>query len=311
LLLSVLLSYTWSYAATDAMRAPLSVPLMHPIMMRFLNPTPVSAFDMSNAVTLEQNYASLNMFDVVPNGQFIVDTELYVPTIQVRQRISKQHLMRARLSLYRPYNGILDNFLKNYHQLVGFPNNGREFRPSNQMAYALRPEWSSQNRWEIGNIELELQSQIYKNHHLAVAILSTIQLPTASKKRGWSSGGTDFSLGATFSWYGNKYFTHAELRAIRVGATSTPSLAYQPYFRSSLTLGRELSSHYTALIQLQGGSSPYQSSLFVLSQNPWVLRFGLRVQGNTAIYSYHFTENLTQYTTADFSFGFNVRWLID
>jgi len=299
-----------SSSDSDGMRAPLSTQQLHPIMLRFFNPTPISAFDMESSILFEQSYASLNMFDSVPNGKFLVDTELYVPSLDLRYRLNPQHRMNIRIPFYRPYNGVLDHALRQYHQLVGLPNNGREFRPSNQMGYYLRPEWTAQNRWEMGNISLELQSQVYQTDHLAVAILSSMYLPTSSKARGWSSGGIDLSLGTTMSWYGEHYFAHAELRAIRTGAASEGTLVYKDYLRTSIAVGREFGQKYSALIQIQGGSSPYQSDLFVLDQNPWVLLFGWRIRGDSALYSLNFSENITQYTTADFSFGFNIRWLL-
>lgn len=311
LMITLLLLCHISHAASDSLRAPIATQQMHPIMMRFFNPVPVSAFDMGSSVQLEQSYASLNMYDTLPNAKFLVDTELYVPTLNVRRALNAHHLLSIRVPLYRPYNGVLDGFLTNYHQLVGLPNNGRQFRPSNQMAYYLHPEWSADNRWELGNISLELQSQLYKKNDIAVAIVSAVYLPTASKARGWSSGAVDLSLGATAAWYGDAYFSHAELRAIRTGASSTGSLTYRNYLRSSATIGRDLGSRCSALIQIQGGNSPYQSNLFVLEQNPLIMTFGLRIQGESALYSFNFSENLTQYTTADFSFGFNIRWLID
>ncbi|MDQ6963225.1 MAG: DUF3187 family protein [Mariprofundaceae bacterium] len=300
-----------AFAASASMRAPLASQQLHPIMMRFFNPIPVSAFDMGNSIELEQHYASLNMFDAVPNGRFLVDTELYVPILHVRRQLSPKHIVSLRIPLYRPYNGVLDGFLNNYHRLAGLPNNGREFRPKNQMAYYLKPQWSAENRWEMGNISLEIQSQVYKKNSVAIALLASAKLPTSSKTRGWSSGKADFSLGTVFSWHGDDYFAHSELRAIYTGAKSEGSMQYQHYVRASATLGRDFGKHYSVLVQIQGGSSPYQSQLYVLEQNPWIMNFGLRIQGESALYTLSFSENITQYTTADFSFGFHVRWLMD
>lgn len=309
-LLFFFISHT-AFAASESLRTPLATQQLHPIMMRFFNPVPVSAFDMNNSITIEQHYASLNMFDAVPNGRFLVDMELYVPTLNIRHKLSPKHLISLRLPLYRPYNGVLDGFLNNYHRLAGLPNNGREFRPSNQMSYYLQPQWSSENRWEIGNISLEMQSQVYQKDQLAIALLSSVHLPTSSKSRGWSSGKTDLSLGSAISWHGDDYFAHAELRAIHTGAKSEGNMHYQNYIRSSATLGRDLGNHYSALIQIQGGTSPYQSDIYVLEQNPWVMNIGLRMQQGSTLYTFIFSENITQYTTADFALGVNVRWLLD
>jgi len=304
----LLMFHCSAYAMIDSMRAPLPTQQSNPIMLRFFNPIPVSAFDMHTTLSFEQNYASLNMFYAIPKASFLVDTELYMPTLQLRHRLNDQHLFNIRVPFYRPYNGVLDGFLQKYHQLFGLPNNGREFRPTNQMGYYVQPGWTAQNRWELGNISLELQSQLYRNEQWAVALLSSVQFATASRIRGWSSGNTDLSLGIVSSWYGNIYFSHFELRGVRIGVADVGFLRYQNYWRTSVTLGRDLGKDSSLLLQVQGGSSPYKTGLFVLDQNPWMFNLGFRVQGDTVEYTVNFGENITQYTTADFSFGLNMRW---
>jgi hypothetical protein len=77
----------------------------------------------------------------------------------------------------------------------------------------------------------------------------------------------------------------------------------------STTIGYQFGNHWSVMAQVQGGNSPYDSSLQQLDNAPWLVTLGGRIAlANTSALTLAFTEGITQKTTADFSLSIGLEF---
>jgi len=322
-------------AAERFITSPLAVRNLYAPFMRFLDPVPDSALrEYSNwDVKLDQHLANVYQLNQSPFDHLAVDMELYVADVTVHKSLSVDMDVSLRLSLLRPFNGVLDSFINDIHRLIQAPSAGRQSRPDNTFAYHLNTRtdtgWQGRNRWELGNVVISLRKQLIAGDGWAIAALASAKLPTASKNRGWGSGKPDTGLGAVASFNSDSWFIHMEGWGIYTFAKDVPGTRwiptynfpppyptyilgwnYQHYVRGSATFGWKYSDQLAFITQVQGGTSPYDSGMLPLDNPPLLVSLGVQSVTDSGLgWSFEFTENgLSQLTTQDISFTLSLHY---
>jgi len=299
------------------MTMPLPVHNLYPAMMRFYDPVPVSAFrpfDSKPEYALLQHYTSIFLFDDLPVGRLLSDMEIYTVELQADRAIGESTEIGLTIPVHYATGGFLDPFLRSYHEALGLPNGGRELQPDNQYSWDYSDAsgntvWSDQAGWEMGNISLRLRQKLTQEERWGLSLLAALQLPTASKSRGWGSGAPDVAAGAVYSWTKNSLFGHLEGWLIHPFAKDESGLNIQSYARASTTLGWQLKRPLSLLVQIQGGLSPYDSGIQQLDQSPSQISFGIRwAMSRKAVLTFAFVENMNQQTTPDFGFTIGINF---
>jgi len=314
----LLLAYPLTGNAVAVSSQPLPVMQMNPGMTRFLDPQAENAWILSKGdlfLDMNHHYASIFLADALPAPQrYLADMELYVADLRLNYGLGAKMDITFRQTLLRPTAGVLDPFLRNYHKAFGLPNSGREFRPDNQFGYFYRGSsggWTGRARWELGNTELYLRRQIYADRNQAMTMLAALQMPGASRSRGWSNGSPDAGLGLAVSGQTGSLFGHLEGWGIHPFGQIDLGAPTQNYFRVTALAGYRASifSHpLNLIVQVQGGGSPYQTGIAALDTRPWLISFGFRAMSREGLqWSFAFTENISQKSTQDFSLMLGVR----
>ena len=290
--------------------APLPVQNLYPPMLRFYEPLPSSAlrpYRESLGIELVQGYSSIFQFDAIPDGSLLVDLELYNLDLSLKRAVTPNTELTLTIPLYYAHSGFMDAFLRDYHSVLGLPNSGRESRPDDEFSYFYSDlngseSWVGQEGWEAGNFALSLRHHLASSDGWSIAILGGITLPTGSHKRGWGTGKPDIAIGGVVSWLANKWFGHLEGHLLHPFADGSEATAYRDYARLSTTLGYQFGNRWSLMAQVQGGSSPYDTSIQQLNNAPWLVTLGGRIAlADTSALTLAFTEGITQETTADFS----------
>jgi len=314
LLLLLVMMFPAVAAAVEISREPLPVMQQNPAMMRYYDPHPSSARVLgagNGEFQLNQFYTSIFLADTLPNpNRYLADMELYVAEADLRYGVGETTDLELTIPVMRPLAGVLDPFLRNYHRALGFPNGGREFQPNNRFAYRYRGVtggWNSRARWEMGNIRLKLRGQLLKD---TLTFMGGIQLPTASRARGWTNGGVDMGLGAVWSWEAGVWFGHLEGWWLHPFARDDIGSPVRDYLRTAATVGRRVTLFTIPLnliAQVQGGTSPYRTGVAALDASPWLISFGFRSATKQGMqWSFTFIENITQDSTQDFGMSLGV-----
>jgi len=299
--------------------SPLAVRNLDAPMMRFFDPTPDSAlrsYQQSWSFEWSHHYATVNLIDRVSKAQLLVDMELYVFDPVVRYAITPALELSLRTPILLPSSGIFDAAIQTFHGWFNMPNGGRELRPNNAYGYAMNHDkganWQSQNRWELGNIELSGRYHLAGNDAWAMAGLAALKLPTASTSRGWSSGAADLAAGLVLSLHQGDWFAHVEGWMIQPLASDEPGISYKAYTRGSLTAGYQVGDTVAIIVQGQGGGSPYQSNIAELDHPPFLISFGLRGAASLGwSWSLAVVENISQKTTQDISMMAGLSWQVE
>lgn len=290
--------------------APLPVQNMYPPMVRFYEPIPSSAlqpYSESFGIELLQNYSSIYEFDALPDGKLLIDMELYSLNLKLTHAFTSKTEFTLTVPLYYAYNGFMDGFLRDYHSTFGFPNAGRELRPDDEFGYFYNDpdgseSWSGVEGWEVGNLAISLRRHLISGEGWSAALLGGFTLPTGSRKHGWGTGKPDIAIGTVASWLSGNWFGHVEGHLLHPFATGSTATAYRDYARLSSTLGYRLGDRWSLMAQVQGGSSPYDTSLQQLDDSPWLATFGARMAYSKArSLTLAFTEDMTHETTTDFT----------
>lgn len=290
--------------------APLPVQNLYLPMLRFYEPLPSSAFKPyreSLGIELLQSYSSIFQFDALPDGALLVDIELYNLDLKLTRTFSSLNELALTVPLYYIHDGFMDSFLRDYHSALGLPNSGREFRPDDEFGYFyIDPDssesWRGREGWEVGNLVISLRRHLISSAGWSTALLGGVTLPTGSRKRGWGTGKPDISIGGVASWLSGNWFGHVEGHLLHPFANGSDATAYRGYARLSTTLGYQLGDRLSLMAQVQGGSSPYDTSLQQLDTFPWIVTLGGRIEvGKDSALTVAFTEGITQKTTTDFT----------
>lgn len=197
----------WPISATAGQSVTQGVPLrnQNPFLQIFGLPPFQSANLASDG---ETNYDLI--FDLVSHAddgenmfeEVVVDGESYFLTLSLRRGVTQNFELGVDVPLVGHAGGFLDNAIENWHDLLGLSNakrdgsrNGLGFRYSGNgdALYEL-----DSPTFGIGDIQLTLAAPLRRpgeDSGLALAVRSSIKLPTGEPDELRGSGATDFSLG--------------------------------------------------------------------------------------------------------------------
>jgi len=316
LLAVILLPAPMIASAADVSRAPLPVMQSNPAMLRYLDPQPSTAAALGAGKLqwmLNQHYSSIFLADALPvAGRYLADMEIYVIDSGLRYGLTSHADIEIHLPVLRSLGGGLDSFLHHYHKALGLPNGGRESRPADQFAYfyqGVAGGWTGRSGWQPGNVRVKAKQQLGDKFPLLsgyaqLALQLEAQLPTASRSLGWSHGGADAAAGMVASWQSGSAFSHLEAWWVHPFKRNDSGSPVRDYGRAAWTGGYAVHLRHVPLnliVQIQGGSSPYQTGVAALDASPWLISFGFRtVDPGGRQWSLAFIENISQQSTQDF-----------
>lgn len=301
-------------AAQSTLLEPLPATNTYAPFSRFFDPLAQNAlrpYSERLSVDIHQHYSSLFYYDTLPAGKLLVDMEVYTVETVLRRTFFEDVELALRLPLHYAWRGMLDGPIQNFHKLTGLPNGGRENRPNDRYGYDFNVGggWSDGPGAEIGNAVLTLRTPLLSKPDEALAALAAVKLPTASASRGWGSGAADIGAGMVWSQMRGAWFGHLDGWLIYPLAADIAGVDYSLYFRGAAVLGWRWADNLSALVQIQGGSSPYSTSIARLKDGPLLITFGLRGELESGMgWSIAFAEDLSYYTTQDFSLVFGLSW---
>ena len=165
--------------------------------------TPAGKLDVGFLYFVSNNAIS----DDSGDESIIWDGETALYNLRFRYGVSE----RLELGMDVPYvdhgGGYLDSFIRQFHSLLGFPNDRQEEFDKNQIHYQLRENGTTtvemKNRKQgIGDIRFSAAFPVFVKSHKRqrhLALRSQIKLPTGDFSYLLGSGGTDVSMGLAYS----------------------------------------------------------------------------------------------------------------
>jgi hypothetical protein len=258
-------------------------------------------------------YVSNNAFsDTASNGETMTwDGE----TSQVTMKLRYGLFERLEVGIDMPYvqqgGGYWDSVIRNFHSLVGFPNDRQEEFDKNQIDYSVNGKTYLDNDHSgLGDIRFTAALPLLiesERSRRALAIRSVLKLPTGDSAYLLGSGGTDISMGLAY--------TDKELLAI-INTVLTANLG-AVYMSDSDVLSEMqrnvagyggISADWLALkwlevkLQLDMHSAMYDTELIQLGSSIQLLAGGtIHVPGDVLI-DFGISEQLVTDATPDVGF---------
>lgn len=213
LLLGLFVMGMGSFACAGQRAVPVYVANQNPFVQIFGLPkaepgtiTPKGRFDAGFLYFVSNNAIESD----APNGESIVwDGETTQYTLKIRYGLFESLELGVDVPLVEHGGGYLDSVIRNYHKMVGFPNNRQELFEKNQILYQVDENGTTiysmkEKHSGLGDVRLTaavplVGKELRSERHLALR--SLLKLPTGNSDYLLGSGGMDLSVGLAYSDY--------------------------------------------------------------------------------------------------------------
>ncbi|MEN8255076.1 MAG: DUF3187 family protein [Verrucomicrobiota bacterium] len=147
--------------------------------------------------------------NAIESESIIWDGETAQYNFRFRYGVSDKLELGVDVPFIEHGGGYLDSIIRNYHKMMGFPNDRQEQFEKNQIKYQLGEDTDPDYLMEeghsgLGDIRVSaaiplFEESLHAQRHLALR--SLLKLPTGDSKYLFGSGGTDLSVGLAYSDY--------------------------------------------------------------------------------------------------------------
>ena len=165
------------------------------------SPVPLRQVDARLIVDLANNYVK----DSNSRENILLDGESTRITLDVRYGIARGFECGVEIPYIFLNGGFLDSFVEGYHSAFGFPQGGRDQAPKGRLLYQYQRDGKERLKIDssssgLGDIRLNGAYQLYQGEdkpERAVALRTSLKLPTGDSGELHGSGSTDLSLWIT------------------------------------------------------------------------------------------------------------------
>lgn len=203
-------------------QGPLPVRNQHPAQLTVMHMPPARAEVLGPEgvqVRLDAAYSSLFLFGDNGARSWTMDGEYLRAAAGLRWGLGDGFEFAFEVPVAHTSGGFLDSFLIDYHEMFGFPDQGREDTPRDQFDIEARD--GAQSVWKVESDALELLDvplQLTKElvaprpGTVGLAVRGGLELPTGDDERGYGSGELEPSLGALAEYeaFGVGFTAHAQ-----------------------------------------------------------------------------------------------------
>jgi hypothetical protein len=191
-------------ASQPAPQGPLPVRNQHPAQLLVMHMPPAATRGLAAGevqARADAAYSSLWLVGVAPGKQWRMDAEYLRVATGLRVGLGGGVDVAVELPMAHTSGGFLDDFLIDYHDFFGFPDQERDIAPRNAYDISLRQGGSSVWAADPAGAAL-LDVPVYASWRLTpdrapvgAAGRGGVELPTGDADRGYGSGGVEPSVG--------------------------------------------------------------------------------------------------------------------
>ena len=251
-------------------------------------------------------------------SRMILDHERWEQTLVFRIGMGLKTDFGLTLRYVEEGPGNWDKFLREYHQIIGFPYTARKFQQNVEYRYwqynpdtKEKIETTAPQRG-IGDMVLSFRHELGKTkiweNPIRWGWRIEFKQPSRSDLPTISSGNSDVGLGLLASTSGNISGFPSSFW-LNIGAVSPGKTKHKVYpqknifFSGGTGMNVDLSNTWNAAVQILGASSRYEvpASVRGLNHRQTILVLGLRHFIGSHIFSLGFTEDIDYYSSEDIS----------
>jgi len=296
----------------------------HPAQLTVLHMPPARATVQDAgeaAVRWDNSYSSLFLSGQGAGNTFAMDGEILRTSISGHVGLGAGLQLDLELPIGHTTGGFLDQFVIGWHDLFGFPEQGRGAAPKGRFQVVARRQGADalvvdeRTGWLDVPVGLTWGAlQPGEDQPWGLALRGAVELPVGDEDAGFGNGEFDFALGGVGEWRGERLGVHAFLQHTWAGTprrARAAGLSYADVTSGGVGLEAALGADTSALLQTEWETSTLRDLGFDRVDDPqWLLWVGLRQRlwkslfGEVAL-----GEDLSEFVAPDFSVFVGLAWL--
>lgn len=153
-------------------------------------------------VRVAVDVANQSFHQVRDSDELVLDGESWTTRLMARHGWRNGWRLAIQIPVAAHGGGGLDDFLEDYHDLMGLPDGNRKRRPSDRLEYRYRQGGETRFRQTdptagLGDVRLSAAAPLWRGRDggRALDAVAGVELPTGDPDRLLGSGSTDVSLG--------------------------------------------------------------------------------------------------------------------
>lgn len=302
---------------------PLPVRSQHPAQLTVLHLEPETAAALpagTVAMRTDASYTSMFLSGSRGLNSFTMDGEYLRLRQGVRVGLGDGFDLAAELPVAHTTGGFLDEFIIEWHDLFGFPDQDRSSVPEGRFrvravnsgteAFAVR-----EANVQLMDIPIRLKWSLLQPEQdgIGLALQAGVELPTGSEQGGFGNGGLDYGAGMLFEWRPGSASVYAHL-GYTIAETPHQSRRAGLEFANVSTGGAgievPIGSDFAALIQVDWETSTLRNLGFTQASRDQVLLWlgGRATMSRRMQIEFALGEDLTPNVAPDFSVFLGVSW---
>lgn len=296
-----------------AFEGPLSYKNQFPLFTHLASPRLEGASpEDSFAVTI--SHSSVYFYKVSPEWFFGLDMEVTEVLAAFRKKLGGSFEAGIEVPFISFSPGFMDGAVNGFHDLFGFPNYGRDWRPNNEFLYDVRRNGASVIRGEGGrfglsDIRLSAKKAVFSGD-TALSVKAEAELPSGDAKRGYGNGETDYSFALLF----DKKIAERLKLYLNMGAVfpgdlkAMQDVGLRDYYFAGGALEWAYSQKLSLIAGLLAQTAPYPSTgVGAIDSTAMMLSGGGRYVKGADNLEFLFTEDPGASGSADFTFTFTYK----
>lgn len=234
--------------------------------------TPVGKIDSQMSLDLANNYID----ETAGHERILLDGESYKINMAVSYGIVKGIECGIEIPYIFQNGGLLDGFIESYHNIFGFPQGGRDQVPKGRLLFQYQRNGVDRLKIDtsnsgFGDLSLTSAFQLYHSPNegsTALALRTSLKLPTGDSGQLHGSGSTDLALWLTASHDHKFMYGHWTLYGAVGAMVMTDSRVLESQQRPAVGFGNigvgwSPSSWIAFKIQIDGNTAFYNDSELV------------------------------------------------
>jgi hypothetical protein len=302
---------------------PLPVRNQHPAQLAVMHLDPADATVLAAGKTAWRTdlaYTSLWLNGSNNQGSWFMDGEWLRAALDARVGLGHGLQLGVQLAAAHTSGGFLDDFIIDYHDVFGFPDQDRSARARDgfeiEAARGGNSVWSvDESSAELLDVPIHLTWQLQESgeRQVGLALRGGLELPVGDQERGYGNGQVDFAIGALLDYqaYGMGFTGHVQHTfAGTPRPARTANFGFQDV--SSIGFGVELplTENLNALVQAEWETSTLRDlGPRATAREQMLLWVGGRYQASRDwSVEIGFGEDLIGRVSPDFTAWFGLRW---
>jgi len=292
-----------------AFEGPLQVKNQFPLFLNLDTPFLESAVT-ENSFSAALSHSSVFLTRNSANWSVNLDMEITELDLRFRKIIPGLFEIGVEVPILSFESGFIDGFLDGYHRTFGFPDYGRNTRPTNSLLYEVRRNGAlvvqgKNGEIGIGDVRMTVKKELLRTDPV-ISLRAEIEFPTGDASDGHGSGGIDTGITLLVDKkISDRFMSYWNAGVIFPGSLRAhEDVELKTSFHAGAGIEAALWKHFSILGQIMFQSSPFpKTDIGPVDRIAALLAFGGRYSSGKDSLEFSLTEDPNTAGAPDVTFN--------